>query len=238
MMPHKPSLSILIADDEPLARQRLQRLLTSLSENYSVIGEACNGQETLELCQQYPVDVVLLDINMPALDGMTTAEKLQQQAHPPLIIFITAYEQHALAAFEKQAVDYLLKPVKQARLQQALLRAEQWLAAQPTPSAKSLTIKQANQCQRIPLDEIYYFRAEQKYVIARHRHGEYLLEQPLKTLEQDNAEFIRIHRNALVSLAHLKGVQKQQGKAYALFDGIADKLEISRRHLASILARF
>ena len=220
-----------------MARQRLRRLLSALSPHYMVIAEAANGEEVLDLVSQHSPDIVLLDINMPALDGMQTADKLRQRPHSPVIIFITAYDQYALAAFEQQAVDYLLKPVKQARLQQGLLRAEQLL--QSRPQAKTLQIKQANGVQNIPLNDIYYFRAEQKYVIARHSQGEYLLEQSLKQLEQQfKTEFIRVHRNALVSVQKIQAIQKKAGKPVLLFQQIDDTVDISRRHLASIMAQF
>lgn len=233
-MQGKQTIKLLLADDEPLARQRLTRLINALAEDYLIVAEAGDGQEAVDLAQQHQADIVLLDINMPALDGMAAADALRQLTPAPVLIFVTAYDQHALAAFDKQAVDYLLKPVKLERLQQALNRARQWL-----PNKKQIIqIKQYNQLYHIELADIYYFRAEQKYVIARCQKNEFLLEQPLIQLEQSHPQFIRIHRNALVASQHLRGIKKIAGKPYVLFNNIDEKLEISRRHLTEIMRFF
>ncbi|WP_040819905.1 LytR/AlgR family response regulator transcription factor, partial [endosymbiont of Tevnia jerichonana] len=116
-------MNILLVDDEPLARERLTALLVELGGDYRVVAMAANGEQALQLCDELQVDLLLLDIRMPGIDGLTVAARLAEMATPPAVIFTTAYDEHALQAFEQNAVGYLLKPVRKQRLLQALEQA-------------------------------------------------------------------------------------------------------------------
>jgi len=206
-------MKVMVVDDEALARDRLSALLLELGDSYQLVGTAANGKEALELFAERGADLVLLDIRMPVLDGLQAAVTLARSATPPAVIFVTAYEEHALQAFEAQAVDYLLKPVRKARLQQALERARrltltqlQALTGEPDRSVPVLSVNYRGGKRRLPLDQVLYLRAESKYVTARHRHGELLLEESLKNLESRFGDwFLRVHRNALVARTALIG---------------------------------
>ena len=236
-------MRVLVVDDEALARDRLSAMLRELGDPYEVVGVAANGQEALDLFAQRGADLVLMDIRMPVLDGLQAAMVLTDSATPPAVIFTTAYEEHALQAFEAQALDYLLKPVRKARLQQALERAKRLTRMQlqalregqsrPIPV---LSVNYRGGVQRLALDQVLYLRAESKYVTARHRQGELLLEESLKTLESRYGDwFLRVHRNALVARQALVGLQRQaDGSVYACLRGCEERLEVSRRHHAQI----
>lgn len=246
-------MKILIVDDEQPARQRLHELVQELGHN--PCGEAANGREALAKVQDTQPDVVLLDIRMPVLDGLETARYISQLETPPAVIFTTAFEQHALEAFEAKALDYLLKPVRKERLAAALERAQTITRAQlaqlddqlhtkpaasPTAThsaARShLCVKIGNRLELIPLDDVYYFQADQKYVTLCHRNGEAIIEDSLKALEQEFGErFLRIHRNALAALAHIRGLEKTpDGRIQIVFDEIPQCLEVSRRHASHV----
>jgi len=238
-------VKILIVDDEQPARQRLSLLVQDLG--YIACGEAANGREALHQVQELQPDAVLLDIRMPVLDGLATARFISQLDTPPAIIFTTAYEQHALEAFDANALDYLLKPVRKERLAAALERAKSLTRAQLSqldelrsadePEGRShLCVKIGNRLELIPLDDVYYFQADQKYVTLCHRHGEAVIEDSLKSLEQEfSSWFIRIHRNALVALAHIRGLEKTpDGRYQVVFDAIPQRLEVSRRHASAV----
>ena len=240
-------MNVLIVDDEPLARERLRQLLNRLS-GYTVCGEASHGADALRFAAAHPPDIVLLDIQMPGLDGLETARHLNEATEatqPPAIIFVTAYEEHALAAFETQAVAYLLKPVRLERLEQALAQASQVNRAQlarlsgvvtPTTGRTHIQTRIGQRVERIALNEIFYFQADQKYVVIRHRQGEALIEEPLKGLEEElGARALRVHRNALVMAAQIAGLEKMaDGSCVVWFHDIPDRLEVSRRHLTAI----
>lgn len=238
-------MKILIADDESPARQRLAALVREMGEPYQLAGEARNGLEALNQCGGRNIDLVLMDIRMPEMDGIAAAARMLQLPTPPAVIFVTAYEEHALQAFESNAIDYLLKPIRPQRLQQALRRASR-LTRPQLQALESLQEKQPEEphicsnyrggIQRIPLSDIIYFRADQKYVTARHSGGEALLEDSLKALEQRfTDQLLRIHRNALVSQQHLIGLEKAaDGRTLVRLRGAEERLEISRRHLADV----
>jgi two-component system response regulator AlgR len=218
-------------------------LLHELGDGYEVVATAANGAEALELFAERAADVVLMDIRMPVLDGLQAAMDLSGCETPPAIIFVTAYEEHALQAFEAQAVDYLLKPVRKARLQQALERAKrlslpqlQALSGSPEHPVPVLSANYRGGMQRVPVDEVLYLRAESKYVTARHRHGELLLEESLKTLEARFADwFLRVHRNALVARQALVGLERQaDGSIQVCLRGCEERVEVSRRHQPGI----
>lgn len=239
-------MKLLIADDEAVARQWLRHLVEDLGSPYEIIGEAATGTQAVEICRSEPVDLVLMDISMPGLDGLEAAGFLARFEHPPAVIFTTAYEEHALEAFDRHAVDYLLKPVRVERLQRALARARTLSRAHLRALEDMQSVRggrRAYLCahfrgslQRIPIDDVIYFRADTKYVIARHLQGESLLEESLKSLEREFADrFLRVHRNALVSRKRLAGIEKALGgSGRAKLSGCQEDVEISRRHLPAV----
>ena len=240
------NMNVLIVDDEHLARQRLRKLLSATNE-YQIIGEAETGEDALRKTQASHPDVVLMDIRMPGMDGIEAASYINRMEKPPAIIFTTAYSDHALNAFETHAIDYLLKPIKQSRLEAALDAAKRMNKAQlsqllndETDGARQkICVKSRGNLELIPIEEIIYFKADQKYVTLRTAEQEYLIEESLKTLENEFAhQFLRIHRNALVAQNMLHGLTKSgTGHACIKFSEIDDLLEVSRRHLPAIRKR-
>ena len=236
-------MKILIVDDEKPARDRLARMVGELKE-HELVGQAVNGLEALGMAQSLEPDIVLLDIRMPGMDGIEAARHISRLDEPPAVVFTTAFSDHALEAFETHAVDYLLKPVKQDRLKAAMDAAVRPTRAQAAKSGDMLSGLEARQhiCARVrgslvlvPIDDIYYFHAEQKYVTVRHTGGEVLIEDALKNLEAEFPDrFYRIHRNALVSLARLAGMQSDNDGHKVTFRDIDDTLEVSRRHLPGV----
>lgn len=236
-------MKVLIVDDEAPARDRLRELLARLAD-YETCGEASHGAEALRLTASVQPDIVLLDIRMPGLDGLETAHRLAEFAQPPAIIFVTAYGDHALEAFEAHAVAYLLKPVRLERLEQALSHASRLnraqlasLTAQPATTGRThIRARLGQRLERIPLADVFYFQADQKYVTVRHRQGHVLIEESLKVLEPElGARAVRVHRNALAMAAQIAGLEKTADGGYALiFHDIPDRLEVSRRHLTAI----
>ncbi len=237
-------MKIVIVDDEPLARERLQRMLTDMSE-HEVLGLAANGEEAIAQVAQCEPDILLLDIRMPGMDGLEVAAHLHGLDKPPAIIFTTAYDEHALAAFEAQATAYLLKPIKQTQLQQALNRAKSLNKAQlqslnNSPLAPRrrthISATGAGHIDLIAIDDIIYFQADQKYITVRHIDGSVLIEESLRKLEQEfDGCLLRVHRNALVSLRYIKGMQRgAEGRHYLTLKHCDESLLISRRHLAGV----
>ncbi|MGD2119175.1 MAG: LytTR family DNA-binding domain-containing protein [Chromatiales bacterium] len=236
-------MNILIVDDELPARQRLTRLLQDIgNSDWRVAAEAENGQQAVDICTQQNIDAVLMDIRMPVMDGLQAATTLAQQDNPPAVIFITAYEEHALAAFDSNAVAYLLKPVRHNKLEQALQRLQQLNRAQlkvlqqlNEPTAY-LSGSYRGGVRRIAIDEVICLLAEQKYVTACAAHEELLLDDSLKTLEQQLDErFVRIHRNALVAKDHIAALEKDAaGQAQVRLKNCERRLEVSRRHLPEV----
>ncbi len=236
-------MRVLIADDEPLARARLCSLIEEIGSPWQVAGEVADGEAVLQRCQAGDIDLVLLDIRMPGMDGMRAALALRDLDPAPVVIFTTAYTERALDAFERHAADYLLKPIRKERLRKALDHARslsrvQQKSLQPGSStpAEAICVRLRGELLRIDLADIYYFRAEDKYVVVRHRGGEALLEESLKTLEQRHgAHFLRIHRNALVNSSYLVGLKKDpSGHPCAAIKGCDECLEISRRLLPQV----
>ena len=239
-------MNVLIVDDEHLARQRLRKMLSTTAE-YQIIGEAETGEDALRKTQAAQPDVVLMDIRMPGMDGIEAASYINKLDNPPAIIFTTAYSDHALSAFETHAIDYLLKPIKQNRLRAALEAAKRVNKAQMSQlrvdetvgAREKICVKSRGSLELIPIDEIIYFQADQKYVTLRTAEQEYLIEESLKNLEEEfPRQFIRIHRNALVAQHMLNGLTKNsEGRACIRFTDVDDLLEISRRHLPLIRKR-
>jgi len=236
-------MRVLIVDDEPLARERLRRMAEE--GGAEVVGEAGDGKAALLACARLKPDVVLLDIRMPGMDGIEAARHLAALNTAPAVIFTTAYGDYALQAFEAQAVDYLLKPVRAERLSQALEKARRLtqgqmaalVAAEPCAQGRShLSSSLHGNLTLIPIEEVLFLRAELKYVTVRHSHGESLIEDSLKALEDEFGErFVRIHRNALVARAAIEGLEKSaDGLVRMKVRGCPERLEISRRHLPEV----
>ena len=241
-------MDIVVCDDEALARERLTRMVNHLGHH--VVTQASNGVEAIAAVAQFKPDIVILDIRMPELNGLEAAVQISQLNTPPAIIFCTAFDQYAIDAFKTQAIAYLLKPIalddlknaieKASRLNQAQLQS---LPVQPkTPLAsvrQNIVARTYRGVELIPLEDIYYFLADQKYVMVRHKNGQVLIDETLKELEQEfAAQFVRIHRNALLSLKHLEGLEMLASGQYQVrCKDIDERLLISRRHLPSIKDR-
>lgn len=240
-------MRVLICDDEALARDRLARFLRDV-DGYQVVGEAENGEDALAQAERLEPDVVLMDLRMPVMDGLAAAERLATRQMPPAVVFCTAFEEHALAAFQVQAVGYLLKPVRKEQLLEALAKAAQVNRAQlaaireqtdesTRPACRShITAKTHKGIELIPLDDVRYFLADQKYVTVRHGKGEVLIDETLKDLENEfGKRFIRIHRNALLALDFLDGLELvAPGQYQVRIKGIEERLMVSRRHLPEL----
>ena len=232
----------MLVDDEPLARERLARMLSE-QDGYELIGQAANAKEALAMVEAERPDLVLLDIAMPGMSGLELATHLNTLATPPAVIFCTAYDEHALAAFDARAIDYLLKPVRRERLAEALGRARQYCDADLSTIRHHQDSNRQHICARvrgnlelIPVEQIIYFHAEHKYVTVFHDSGEDLIEESLRQLEDEFGDrFVRVHRNALVARDRLAGMEKDlDGRHYLQVRGNPRRLEVSRRHVADI----
>ena len=227
-------MRVLIVDDEPLARARMASLLGDCAD-IEIVGSVGDGESALAAIGEQQPDVLLLDINMPGLNGTALAQRLAGRARPQ-VIFCTAYEAHALQAFELGAVDYLLKPVRFERLRDALQRAERRLADQTREPPKYLRGRLRGEEVRIALDEVIYLLADEKYVVVQHRRGELLIEESLRQLEETYpSQLIRLHRNCLVPPARLLGLKTlSDGRVLARLEGSEISPEISRRNLPAV----
>ena len=239
------SLSVLIVDDEVLARSRLRTLLGDCkSPGVRVDGEAGNATEAVELLRRQPFDLALLDIHMPGADGLTLAQTLRTLPNPPAVVFVTAHAEHAVHAFELEAVDYLTKPVRLERLQAALQKVERLIestkGARPDVPEEVLIIQERGRTERVPVGEVLYLKAELKYITVRTSAKSYILDGSLSELEEKYAtEFMRIHRNALVARRAVRALEKhfdpEEGEGWAVrLTGIDELLAVSRRQLAAV----
>jgi two-component system response regulator AlgR len=236
---------ILIVDDEPLARSRLRQQIERM-EQYEIAGEAQDGVQAIRMVAQDNIDIILLDIRMPGMDGLEVGKHLAGLDHAPAVIFTTAYSEHALDAFQAHAVDYLLKPVRPEKLMAALEAAHRLSRVQIRELDEDIdTGKRTHICARvrgdlqlISINEIYFFKADSKYVEVRHKGGSVLIEEPLVALEKEFAgQFMRVHRNALVAPAFLEELRKDEdGHSRLGMNGITDTVEVSRRHLPGVRA--
>lgn len=235
-------MKVVIADDEPLACERLRSLLAE-QPGVEVVAEAENGEQALHACAALQPDLVLLDIAMPGLDGLEAARHLATFDPRPAVVFCTAYDAHALSAFEAAAIDYLMKPVRPERLAAALERARTFLAGRSghpgTPSQQARTLLCARlrgSLRLIPIEDIHYLQAEEKYVVVHHARGEDLIEESLKSLEEEFVgRFVRIHRNCLVARHELLELRRNgAGQVQAVLRHGKAPLEVSRRCVASI----
>ncbi len=227
-------MRVLIADDEPLARTRLAALLHDC-ESVEVVASVGDGEAALAACAQLHPDLVLLDIAMPGLDGIGVARRVALLPNPPQLVFCTAYEQHALAAYELRAADYLLKPVRIERLREALARAQ--ALRRRSPAADATLLAQAHGAPlRVPLHEVLYLSADDKYVTVHRSAGEALSEQSLKTIEETHPDrFVRVHRACLIPVERLIGLRRDaDGTTRALIAGSDAEPEISRRNLPAV----
>lgn len=237
------ALRVLIVDDEPLARARLRALLEA-QPGTQVTGEAGDGEAALAACAADPPDLVLLDIAMPGIDGLETARRLGALPLRPAIVFCTAFDAHALSAFEAQALDYLVKPVRGERLAEALDKVRTFLAgrtrqqdaAAPGQPRSHLCARLRGSLRLIPVEDIRYLQADEKYVVVHHARGEDLIEESLKSLEAEfAARFIRIHRNCLVARDEIVELHRlPDGQVQAVLRNVTAPLEVSRRCLSQI----
>jgi two-component system, LytTR family, response regulator AlgR len=247
-------LKVLIVDDEDLARLRMRSLLADCAAPAAeVAGEAGSAAEALHWLAANAADLVLLDINMPGLDGLQLAERLRALPLPPRVVFVTAHADHALKAFEIDAVDYLTKPVRRARLQEALVRVAQRLdrlvAVAPTPPAAApaeqpvLVVSDRGRVQRVPVADILYLKAELKYVTLRTPAHAYVLDDSLSDLEHRLGEvMLRIHRNALVARTAVTRLERRapsegegDAEGWAVLVGTTQEwLAVSRRQLTQV----
>lgn len=240
-------MKVLIVDDEMPARERLRRLVDEL-EDFEIVAEAANGVQAIELTQQHDPDVLLMDIRMPGISGVEAARHLASLDKPPAVIFTTAYDQYAIDAFDAQAVGYLMKPVRRERLARALRHASRLTRAQlatlqtddtAEERRTHICVQLRERLELIPLTDIYYFQADQKYTTVRYKDGEVLIDESLKTLEYEfSPDFVRIHRNALVSVAHLNSIERDAGgRQFAVFRDCDARLAVSRRHVSTLKRR-
>jgi len=237
------ALRVFIVDDEPPARNRLRDLLSDCSEQLAleVLGEAGNGREALDKLAELTVDVVLLDIRMPQMDGIELAQHLNKLPKPPVVIFTTAYDAYAIKAFDLRVIDYLLKPIRLGRLFEALNRARIAVPVQtevlrellPDPR-KNLSIHERGKIHLIPIEQVLFLRAELKYITVHTAEREYLIEESLNALEKEfAARFVRIHRNTLIAKDAIAGFERggDEGESgwMVKLKGLDEPLAISRR---------
>lgn len=244
------ALHVLVVDDEPLARTKLKNLLAQCPQAHVArVYEAANGEHALVTVQGCPVNVALLDVQMPGIDGVMLARQLRQQYQQLAFIFVTAYEQHALNAFEVEAVDYLTKPVRLERLAAALERATRWLQGRESASASSaphLMVRERGALLRVPIASVLYFKAEMKYTTIRTVDREFVIETPLADLESQYPDYlVRIHRNALVAVSAISAVTKtaspddEGGESWVVtLRHLSEPLAVSRRQLPEVKSRF
>jgi two-component system response regulator AlgR len=239
------TLRTLIVDDESLARSRLRNLLADCSAPAAeVVAEAAHGEDALRQIEATQFDLVLLDIHMPGVDGIALARSLRSRADAPAIVFVTAHAVHAVTAFELEAVDYLTKPVRAERLQQALQKAERQLRERRVPPAaapqEALVIQDRGRTERVPLAEVLYLKSEYKYLTVRTATRSHILDGSLAEIEERYpARFVRVHRNALVARAAIRALEKyddgEDAEGWALrIEGIPEPVAVSRRQLTAV----
>jgi two-component system response regulator AlgR len=242
------SLRVIIVDDEPPARERLRSMLAE-NGDCEIAGEAENGAEALDLVERLEPDIVLLDVRMPGIDGLEVARHLSLKDQPPAVIFTTAFDEYALEAFDSAAVAYLLKPIRAEKLKAALAKAARLTrpqlqqvanTARETTRRSHIGSRGREGLKLIPVEEIFFFQADQKYTTVKHEHGEDLIEDSLKSLEEEFAStFVRIHRNALVNTKYLERITRDaSGQHFVHLRGFPQPLEVSRRMAGDLKDRF
>ena len=242
---------IFIVDDEAPARTRLKHLLADIAAEFPhrLVGEAGDGIAALEALTRTSADIVLTDIRMPRMDGIELAQQLAGLERPPAIVFVTAYDEFALKAFDLAAVDYLLKPARAARLLDALNKARRLAGADfsalAAPARTRLRVVERGGVLLVPMADILYLRAEQKYVTVRTAGREYLLEESLAHLEEElGTRFVRIHRNCLVAADAVSGVVRasevdEGGEPHwsLTLKWVSEQLPVSRRQWPQVRER-
>lgn len=234
-------MKCLIVDDESLARDRLRRMVQE-NDSLELCGEACDGREAVQQAERLRPDLVLLDIRMPGMNGIEAARYMGDLKHPPAVVFTTAYGDHALEAFDAQAVDYLLKPVRSERLQQAVQRARclttERLAALPGAMQKRSHIcaRSHGGLELIAIEDVLYFQADGKYVTVCSSGRRILVEDSLRALEEEFGDrFLRVHRNALVAVDAISALERDSnGHSQVVLRGTDQRLDVSRRLLATV----
>jgi len=227
-------LKVLVVDDEEPAVRRLQRLLAS-SANADCVAAVHNAEQAFAACEKFRPDLVLMDVEMPGLDGVEAARRLQAEEQAPAIIFVTAFERYAVDAFDLEAVDYLVKPVRSERLEQALKRAASAKKRHSKPP-ENLSARLGERLLAIPVADIRLLQAEDKYTCVHYLGGEALIEDSLLSLEERFGDrFLRVHRATLVSRPHLRALFRDpQGHERVEIDDCPIQPEISRRNLAAV----
>ena len=238
-------LRVLVVDDEPLARARLRTLLGDCaSPAVSLDGEAANATQAMELLRRHVFDVALLDIHMPGADGLTLAQTLRGMPNAPAVVFVTAHAEHAVQAFELEAVDYLTKPVRLERLVSSLQKVERAMhnarGLEADLPVEVLIIQERGRLLRVPLSQVVYLKAELKYITVRTVAKTYILDGSLSELEEKyKAQFMRIHRNAIIARRAVRALEKhvdpEEGEGWAVrLDGVEELLFVSRRQVAAV----
>jgi two-component system response regulator AlgR len=247
-------IRVFIADDETPARERLRELLQDIAAEVpsAIAGEAANGMEALERLPASGAQVLLLDIRMPGMDGLELARHVAKLENPPAIVFVTAHDKHAIEAFDLNALDYLLKPVRAPRLAAALKKAAgagapktESLARAAGAPREYLSVAERHRIVLVPVRDILFLRAEQKYVTVRTRSREHLIEESLIALEREFCvpelpySFVRIHRNCLVARTAIRGFERTGGgeeEAHwqVVLDGVPERLPVSRRQWPTV----
>jgi two-component system response regulator AlgR len=245
-------LKVFIADDEALARSRLKELLADIRASVAteLAGEAGSGLEVIERLPGSGAQLLLLDIQMPGMGGIELARHLAGLESPPAIVFVTAHDRHAVEAFELNALDYLMKPVRSDRLEAALKKAAaagpvlrerlERAGAQANAGAREFfSVTERNRIALVPVSEVLFLRAELKYVTLRTKAGEHLIEEPLIAIEREfTRRFVRVHRNCLVARAAIRGFERSSGAAgggdeeqhwNVVLEGLEERLPVSRR---------
>jgi two-component system, LytTR family, response regulator AlgR len=239
------TLRVMIVDDEALARSRLRTLLGNCtSPAVSLDGEAANATQAIELLRRQPFDVMLLDIRMPGADGLTLAQTLGTLPDAPAVVFVTAHAEHAVQAFELEAVDYLTKPVRLERLVTSLKKVERAIinrrGIEDDSPLEVLIIQERGRLVRVPLAEVVYLKAELKYVTVRTVAKAYILDGSLSELEEKyKAQFMRVHRNAIIARRAVRALERhvdpEEGEGWAVrLEGIEELLFVSRRQVAAV----
>ena len=234
-------MKVILVDDEPIARDRLRQLLADVGD-MDIVAEAGDGIEALHACAAHDPDLVLLDIAMPGVDGLEVARHLAAFEPRPAVVFCTAFDAHALSAFEAQAIDYLVKPVRAERLAAALERVRTFAAGRQHAETANgaerthLCARLGGSLRLIPVEEVHYLQAEEKYVVVHHARGRDLIEESLKSLEDEFGErFVRIHRNCLVARHELMELRRDgDGHVHAVLRHGEHPLEVSRRCLPQL----
>jgi two-component system response regulator AlgR len=235
-------LRALVVDDEPPARARLTALLRELDQ-VEVIGEARDAMEALRQLNELQPALLYLDIRMPGMSGLELARHLARLEDPPAIIFTTAHGEHAMEAFEAEAVGYLLKPIRKEKLAAATERAQKLSAGQleavGAPARTHLSVRARDGIRLIRVEDVICLLAQDKYTTVRHAGGEDLIEDSLRTLEAElGARFLRAHRGALVNRDFIESVERHADGTHAIrLRGIAEAVPVSRRLAGDLKAR-